>query len=67
MVIVMVYTLRDFGGLTAALQKAANNGAFVAILTDVDEVKENTKHRAPRLTDCPCSESDCWRAWFQRS
>ncbi len=38
MVLIMVYTLRDFGGLTAALQSAADKGAFVAILTDVDVV-----------------------------
>ena len=38
MVLIFVYTMRDFGGLVAAIQQAAKNGAFVMVMTDLDQI-----------------------------
>ena len=56
LVLISVYTMRDFGGLTSALQQAADNGAFVAIITDIDEVVGSAGFAAP---DSACSAT-CW-------
>jgi hypothetical protein len=54
--------MRDFGGLTAALQRAADNGAFVAIITDIDEVVGSPGFAAP---DSACSAT-CWNNIYLR-
>ena len=53
MVLIFVYTMRDYGGLVSAIQQAAKNGAFVAVLTDIDQMVGEAGFSAPDGTCLP--------------
>ena len=50
LVMVFVYTITDFGTLVPALQQAAANGAFIFVITDLDQVVGEAGFSQPNPT-----------------
>ena len=50
LVMVFVYTITDFGTLVPALQQAAENGAFIFVITDLDQVVGEAGFSQPNRT-----------------